>query len=158
MTKVREPLTYEASLLEVASLIGWDNVGAACGVSSRQARRWSDHDCQTQLRAIDVERLDRAYVDAGGDHYPFYRLMGLRNEIAAAAVTIDPCMVHAASVTARESGEAVVALLEVSSNPSPQNIRHARKEAHELIDAATDALAGLDKLESTSSAKEARSE
>ncbi len=157
MTKLRDPITYEATLLEVARLIGWDNVGAICGgVSSRHARRWSDHDCQTQIRAIDCERLDRAYVDAGGDHFPFHRLMGLRNEVATAVLTVDACMVRAAQTTAREGGDAVAALLEVSANPTPQNIREARKEGHELIDAMTDALAGLDRLEAGKSQEEAR--
>ncbi len=157
MTKLRDPITYEATLLEVARLIGWDNVGAICGgVSSRHARRWSDHDCQTQIRAIDCERLDRAYVDAGGDHFPFHRLMGVRNGVDAAVPHVDACVVQAAKTTAREGGEAVAALLEVSANPTPQTIREARREAHELIDAATDALASLAKIEAGDNREEAR--
>jgi hypothetical protein len=55
---------------------------AICGVSERAVRLWSDHDCETEIRMIDAERLDRAFMDHGGDHAPFHRLMALRLEIA----------------------------------------------------------------------------
>jgi hypothetical protein len=83
MTKRREPLTYQHILTRVAAAIGWDRCGAICGVSGRAVRLWSDHDCETEIRMIDAERLDRAFMDHGGDHAPFHRLMALRLEIAA---------------------------------------------------------------------------
>jgi hypothetical protein len=82
MTKRREPLSYQLTLTRVAAAIGWDRCGAICGVSERAVRLWSDHDCETEIRMLDAERLDRAFMDHGGDHAPFHRLMALRLEIA----------------------------------------------------------------------------
>jgi hypothetical protein len=77
-------LSYQLTLTRVAGAIGWDRCAAICGVSERAVRLWSDHDCETEIRMIDAERLDRAFMDHGGDHAPFHRLMALRLEIAAA--------------------------------------------------------------------------
>jgi len=66
MTKRREPLTYQHTLTKIAGLIGWDRAGAVCGVTSRQVRNWSDPDCETEIRLIDAERLDRAFIELGG--------------------------------------------------------------------------------------------
>ncbi|MFD2578780.1 hypothetical protein ACFSTD_09690 [Novosphingobium colocasiae] len=83
MTKRREPLTYQHTLTEVAARIGWDRAAAICGVGERAARYWSDPDCEVEIRLIDAERLDRAFMEHGGDHAPFHRLHALRLDIAA---------------------------------------------------------------------------
>jgi hypothetical protein len=85
MTKRREPFTYQDTLTTVAALLGWDRCGAVCGVSGRAVRYWSDHDCETEIRMIDAERLDRAYLEHGGTHAPFHRMFSLRLEIATHA-------------------------------------------------------------------------
>lgn len=143
MTKRREPLTYQRTLEIVAATIGWDNAAALCGVSARSVRNWSDHDCQQEIRMIDAERLDRAFIEAGGDHAPFHRLMELRLEIASR----DPragALIDKAGTAAKEAGEAVAALLTASARPDDANARRAAlHEVHEAIDALTDSAAML---------------
>lgn len=145
MTKRREPLTYHRALTTIAAAIGWDCCAAICGVSERAVRYWSDPDCETQIRLLDAERLDRAFIEAGGDHAPFHRLYSLRLEIAVRDDRAD-LAVHAA-VTAKEAGEAVAAMIGASAGiPTPESVRDARREVQEAIDTLTDGLATLDKM------------
>lgn len=151
MTKRREPLTYENTLATVAAVIGWDNCAAICGVSQRSIRNWSEPDTQSGIRMIDAERLDRAFIAAGGDHAPFHRLFGLRLDIAAQhAAQVD--MANAAAHAAKESGEAVSALvLAASPHSTAQDRRAARREGEEAIRALTEGLAALDRREQAGS-------
>ena len=142
MTKRREPLTYHSTLTVVAARIGWDRCGAICGVGERAVRLWSDPDCETEIRMIDAERLDRAYIASGGDFAPFHRLFALRLEMAVRADNAD--LVKLAGDASRESGEAIGAFLEFSADPDcPEKRRRALKEIHEGIDRLTDCAAQL---------------
>jgi hypothetical protein len=147
VTKRREPLTYHHALTRIAALIGWDSAGAICGVSGRMVRYWSDPDCETEIRLLDAERLDRAYLAAGGDHAPFQRLLTLRLEIAQRdAAGRD--VAAAAATAAKEAGEAVSALIEASAPDACRSKRRtARREAEEAIEALQDGLAALDRQE-----------
>lgn len=147
MTKRREPLTYESTLAKVAALIGWDNCAAICGLRSPRAiRNWSEPDTQAAIRMIDAERLDRAFIGAGGDHAPFHQLFALRLELAdQLAATTD--LVQVAAEAARESGEAVSALLEAATSNCPSVRRRAREEGEEAVAALTKGLAALDAQE-----------
>ena len=143
MTKRREPLTYHAALTTIAARIGWDHCGALCGVTDRAVRLWSDPDCETEIRLIDAERLDRAFIASGGDHAPFHRLFALRLEMAAREHGAD--LVTLAADTARESGEAVAAMLHASTKiDDPEARRRARKEIGEAIERMTVCLASLE--------------
>jgi hypothetical protein len=142
VTKRREPLTYQHTLTKIAGLIGWDRAGAVCGVTDRQVRNWSDPDCETEIRLIDAERLDRAFIEMGGDHAPFHRLFALRLEIAARRDAA--CMVALAGDIAKESGEAVAAVLQSADGTDPDAVRRARKEVQEAIDKLTDCAAKLE--------------
>ena len=134
MTKRREPLTYQATLTTVAQLIGWDRCAAICGVrSERTVRYWSDPDCETEIRMIDAERLDRAYLDHGGDHAPFHRLHALRLDIVGRDAP-DLCLTVIAGDAAKETGEAIAALLNASTCRDPRTLRRPR--VHEHTDAA----------------------
>jgi len=147
MTKRREPLTYQHTLTKVAALIGWDNCAAHCGVTERSVRNWSDHDCESEIRMIDAERLDKAFLGAGGDHAPFHRLFGLRIEVAAREAMARGLACVAQS-TAKESGEAVAALIEAGMNAGcPDTRRKARKEVEEAIGSLKDGLAALERAE-----------
>lgn len=146
MTKRREPLTYHRTLTTVAALIGWDRAAAICGVSERMVRYWSDPDCETEIRLIDAERLDRAYLGHGGDHAPFHRLFGLRLELAARDAV---SLCHLAAAGAKEAGDAVSALITASADNSPAARRAAAKELQEAIDTLTDGLAALKLSEGT---------
>lgn len=147
MTKRREPLTYHRTLTHIAALIGWDRCAAICGVSERTVRYWSDPDCETEIRLIDAERLDRAYMELGGDHAPFHRLFALRLDIAAREAEAERNIATLAAETAKESGEGIAALIAVSTDPScPATRRKARKELQEAVDTLTDALVAIDQL------------
>jgi len=146
MTKRREPLTYQHTLTVVAALIGWDRCGAICGVSERSVRNWSDHDCEIEIRMIDAERLDRAYVEHGGNHAPFHRLMGLRQDIASREAAARE-LTNVAKLAAKETGEALSAMIDAGLNADcPATQRAARKEIEEAIDVLTDGLATLTNL------------
>jgi hypothetical protein len=143
MTKRREPLTYQHTLAKVGTAIGWERAGAICGVTARAIRYWSDHDCETEIRMIDAERLDAAFLEAGGDHAPFHRLMSLRLEIADLAPVREDLTMHAAEA-AVEAGQAVAAVLAAAGDPaSAEKRRAARQEVQEAIDALTDCAADL---------------
>lgn len=144
MTKVREPLTYQRTLTTVASVIGWDRCAAICGVRSEQAvRNWSDPDCETEIRMIDAERLDRAFMDHGGDHAPFHRLHALRLDIAGRE-TPDHDLAALAGQAAKETGEAIASMIEASGSADPRKRRRARQEVHEALDVLKNGLAALD--------------
>lgn len=146
MTKRREPLTYHRTLTTIAALIGWDRCAAICGVTERMVRYWSDPDCETQIRMIDAERLDRAFMEHGGDHAPFHRLFSLRLDIATRECSdLATNIAQLAANTAKEAGEAVAALIDVSTNSSSREARRlARKEVTEAIEVLTDGLAAMD--------------
>ncbi|MGE4324130.1 MAG: hypothetical protein AB7E60_14030 [Sphingobium sp.] len=146
MTKRREPLTYQATLTRVADLIGWDRAGAICGVSARAVRYWSDPDCETEIRMIDAERLDRAYLERGGDHAPFHRLHALRIEIAAHEAPERDLAVLAGRA-AKETGEAIAALIDASACTLPGTLRRTRREIEEALESLTNGLAALDRVE-----------
>lgn len=145
MTKRRDPLTFHRALTKVAALIGWDSAAAICGVGERTVRYWSDPDCETEIRLIDAERLDRAFLAAGGTVAPFHQVYSLRLGIAAKdqePARID--LVHIAAGAAKESGEAVSAMIAASGiDASPRAIKQAREEIEEAIAIMTTSLAAL---------------
>ena len=91
---------------------------------------------------IDAERLDRAYIERGGDHAPFHRLMSLRLELAAQVVPDGDMILSAASV-AKESGEAVSAILEAATSDDAETHFRAMKEGEEALASLTSAMAAL---------------
>jgi len=143
MTKAREPLTYEHAITVIAAQIGWDNVAAICGVKERTARYWSDPECQTQIRLIDAERLDRAFLASGGDHAPFHRMMAMRLEIPVGAPS-GPDLAACAIAAAKEAGEAIAAMVAAAAHPDdPRLLRDAVRETQEAVVALNDELAAL---------------
>lgn len=146
MTKRREPLTYESTLAKVASVIGWDNCAAICGVGRRAISNWSEPDTQSGIRMIDAERLDRAFLASGGDHAPFHQLFALRLELAEQCIANADFM-KVASEAAKETGEAVSAFIDAASSADPAVRRRAREEGEEAIAALTKGLAALDAQE-----------
>lgn len=147
MTKRREPMTFHSALTSVAALIGWDRCGAICGVTERAVRNWSDPDTESEIRMLDAERLDRAYLAAGGDHAPFHRVYSLRLEIAQREAAARD-LTQSAANAAKEAGEAVSALIEAAARRGdPAAIRAARKEGEEAIAAMQAGLAALEAAE-----------
>lgn len=142
MTKRREPLTYHRALTTIAARIGWDRCAAICGVTERTVRYWSDPDCETEIRLIDAERLDRAFIEHGGDHAPFLRLFGLRLDVQARVENAD--LVKLAGELAKESGEAIAATIAAGAQSDcTRSQQRARQELEEAIAKMTDCLASL---------------
>ncbi|PNU06457.1 hypothetical protein [Novosphingobium guangzhouense] len=153
MTKEREPLTYERTLTEIAAQIGWDRCAAICGVTSdRTVRYWSDPDCEKEIRLIDAERLDRAFIEHGGGYAPFHRLHGLRIDLANREAP-NPCLITVAGDAAKETGEAIAALIAAASSGDPRVRRQAQQELHEAIQSLTDGLSILDQQEAEDTRK-----
>lgn len=147
MTKEREPLTYERALCKIAALIGWDQVGAVIGVGARAARMYGEPDLERELSLIDCERLDRAFIDRGGDHAPFQRTLTLRLGLSDSdGILCGDAFASAAEKVAKEAGEATAALIRVAAKPDCRATRRtARKEARDLIEALGTAEAALGK-------------
>lgn len=145
MTKPRDPLTYERALTTIAALIGWDIAAATCGVTERTIRKWSEPDLERNISLVDAERLDRAYLERGGDHAPFHRTFTLRldldDQIPADAAHV---LTEAAKVVAKEGGEAIAAMLDAAGKPHCKGSkRRARKEVREAMAALGSADAAL---------------
>lgn len=148
MTKRREPLTFHRALTKAAAVIGWDRIAALCGVTERTVRYWSDPDCETEICMIDAERIDRAVLDHGGSVAPFHQVYSLRLGIAShaeAGGSLDPIVM--AANAAKESGEAVAAMIAASSaGASSAQKRAACQEIEEAINVLTAALASLGRI------------
>ena len=145
MTKRRDPLTFHRALTVVAAQIGWDRCAMITGRSERQVRNWSDPDADSEISILDAMRLDKAYLASGGDHAPFGQVYNTLLEIASAEIDAD--LVKVAAEAAKESGEAISALLDAATSTDPAKRRRARKEGEEAIAAMTKGLATLDAQE-----------
>jgi hypothetical protein len=145
MTKRRDPFTFHRALTVVAARIGWDRCAMITGRSERQVRNWSDPDADSEISILDALRLDKAFLAADGDHAPFGQVYNALLDIAGAETDTD--LVQAAADAAKESGEAVSALLEAATTNNPDHRRRARKEAEEALGAITRGLAALDARE-----------
>lgn len=145
MTKRRDPLTFHRALTVVAARIGWDRCAGITGRTERQVRNWSDPDADSEISILDANRLDKAFIAAGGDHGPFQQVYNALLDIATAEIDAD--LVHAAAKAAKESGEAVSALIEAASSNDPEVRRRARQEAEEALQALASGVAALDQQE-----------
>jgi hypothetical protein len=145
MTKEREPLTYERALTTIAALIGWDRCASTCGLAERTMRKLSEPDLERNISLVDAERLDRAYLDRGGDHAPFHRTFALRLGLPdPEPVNCADALARAAAAVATEAGDATSALIQAAMKPNcPVARRKARKEAREAMEALGSAAAAL---------------
>lgn len=145
MTKRREPFTFHRALTVIAAQIGWDQCAQITGRTERQVRNWSDPDAASEISILDANRLDKAFLAAGGDHAPFGQVYNALLDIAVAETDAD--LVMAAASAAKESGEAVSAMIEAATTRSPSARRRARKEGEEALKSLTRGLAALDHQE-----------
>lgn len=145
MTKRRDPFTFHRALTVIAAQIGWDQCAQITGRTERQVRNWSDPDAASEISILDANRLDKAFLAAGGDHAPFGQVYNALLDIAVAETDAD--LVMAAASAAKESGEAVSAMIEAATTRSPSARRRARKEGEEALKSLTRGLAALDHQE-----------
>lgn len=145
MTKRRDPLTFHRALTVVAAQIGWDRCAMITGRSERQVRNWSDPDADSEISILDANRLDKAFLAAGGEHAPFQQVYNALLDIATADQ--DTCLVQAAATAAKESGEAISAMIEAAGSNDPAKRRRAREEGEQALAAIANGLAALDAQE-----------
>ena len=145
MTKRRDPLTFHRALTVVAAQIGWDRCAMITGRSERQVRNWSDPDADSEISILDANRLDKAFIASGGDHAPFGQVYNALLDIAGAEA--DGCLIMAASCAAKETGEAVSAMIDAAVSRDPAKRRRAKKEGEEALAAIASSLAALERQE-----------
>lgn len=144
MTKRREPLTFHRALTRAAAQIGWDRCASLVGRSERQVRNWSDPDADSEISILDAMRIDKACLATGGEAH-FQSVYDALLDIAVA--DHDANLAKAAARAAKESGEAISALIEAASTSCPDARRRARQEGEEAHAAIACALAALDAQE-----------
>lgn len=127
MTKARPPLTFYRALSRIADLIGWDGCAAVCEKSEWTMRKYADPDAEREISLRDAMRLDMAFARAGGDGAPLLQAYALRLEVESLRDD-DGCIVGLAREAARESGEAIDALLGLTHGG---NAKAALKEAED---------------------------
>jgi hypothetical protein len=139
MTKLRPALSVYRALSRIADVIGWDGCAAVCGKSEWTMRKYADPDAEREITLRDAIRLDLAFRRAGGEDVPLFQAYALRLELDERRDT-DGCFIGLARDAARESGEAIDALLGLTSGG---NARAALKEVEDAHAAFGKTIAAL---------------
>lgn len=129
MTKIRPALSVYRALARIADIIGWDGCAAVCGKSEWTMRKYADPDAEREITLRDAIRLDLAYRRAGGDDVPLFQAYALRLELDDLRDE-DGCFIGLAREAARESGEAIDALLGLTSGGNARAALREVEDAH----------------------------
>ncbi|MEM9965522.1 MAG: hypothetical protein AAGC58_09265, partial [Asticcacaulis sp.] len=129
MTKLRPPLSVYRALSRIADIIGWDGCAAVCGKTEWTMRKYADPDAEREISLRDAIRLDLAYRRAGGRGMPLFQAYALRLEIEEWHDE-DGCFIGLAREAARESGEAIDALLGLTTGGNPRAALKEAEDAH----------------------------
>ncbi|WP_156680048.1 hypothetical protein [Sphingomonas profundi] len=145
MTKLRAPLSFDLAITRIAGLLGWDGAASVVGQAERTVRNWSDPDTTARIPLEDALRLDAAYRAAGGQAAPLLECYQLRLDIATAAARGDQAeLLAATAMVAKESGEAIAAIIRASQPGATADERaRARLEGEEAVGAITNTLSML---------------
>lgn len=145
MTKLRPPLSFERALCRIADVLGWPAMGAMVDRSGRTVQEWSDHTLPKRITLHQAFLFEQAYVEAGGDGYPFSDCWRLRLGVSEGG-DADPGALAALFARAcKEGGEAASAVAHLLSPGAHAGDRsRGRREVAEQIDALTQLLAHLD--------------
>lgn len=150
MTKERVPLTYEEALYRTfGRLGGCKGAAEAIGVPERTLYDWSQPDNDRGVPIQFAEKLDLAYVAAGGEGRPFLDLMTVRQKLATESEFGGQLAVAERTASfVKEAGDAGAALLRASLPSASRADRlAAKKESLEAIAAANHALSAVEALE-----------
>lgn len=145
MTKLRPPLSIHNAITRVAGLIGWDACARAVDQAERTVRNWSDPDTSADIPLWAAIKLDAAFIAAGGEGRPIHDCYQNLLEIAVADACGDTdALAEQAAVAAKESGEAVAALVRASRRGASRADRViAARETEEAIAALKSTLPNL---------------
>jgi hypothetical protein len=145
MTKRRAALTFENALTQVAGHIGWQRTAEIVGTAERTVRNWSDPDTSASITLAAALKLDEEFHKAGGQGTPF--LLCYATLLEAVKIATSPelaALIASAAKSARESGEAVSAMLGAATPTATiADFAIAERELEEAINAQTNALAAV---------------
>ncbi|MBB6503183.1 hypothetical protein F4693_000132 [Sphingomonas endophytica] len=138
MTKERAALSYEQAQARIADYLGTKRAAAIAGVALRTFYDWGDPDVDRTIPIAAAEKLDLAYIAAGGDSMPFLDTLNLRLLSAREERFGDPlALVDVAARFAKEAGEFSAAALHASRpGATPADMAALNKEGLEAIGAA----------------------
>lgn len=152
MTKVRPPASFFDAITRIAGLIGWDGcvealtAGTGRKLADRTVRNWSDPDTEPCISIEDALKLDLAYQAQGGYGTPLFDAYAhqLERETERARLN-QPCLISATAAAAKETGEAMHAMvLAASPHANANDKARAGAEIVEAIDALQKSLIALD--------------
>jgi hypothetical protein len=143
MTKVRAPLSFSRAITVICGHIGWKAAAKVTGRSVRTVRHWSESDRHGTPTLDQAIALDRAYVEAGGDHGPILASYGLQLDIAMVdAVACRAALANDVANFSKEAGDAVSRCVQaLMPGASPALIQAAILEIEEA-DAVVPRLLG----------------
>jgi len=144
--KLRSPVTPEQALARIAGVIGWDRAAEILDRGESALRKWSNPDsgpCPADhISLAKANELDDAYRAEGGEGRPFLQYMVLAAETRE--LETDACrdeLARAAGITAKETGEAVAAVITAAQTGCLTDLTIAEREVEEAIAAGTHQLA-----------------
>jgi hypothetical protein len=138
MTKARAALSYEDAQARVCGLIGAKRAADLVGVALRTFYDWGDPEVDRTIPIASAEKLDLAYVAAGGTDMPFLDTLTLRLKSAREQRHRDQLALAAIAATfAKESGEFTAASFRATlPDATRADFDALRKEGLEAIAAA----------------------
>ncbi|MEH3098849.1 hypothetical protein [Sphingomonas adhaesiva] len=149
MTKERAPLTYEDAQARVAGRLGVKRAAEIAGVALRTWHDWGDPDSFRTVTLAAAEKLDLAYVEAGGESMPFLDTLNLRLKTARENRFGDQlALAETVAVFAKEAGEFTAAAVRASMpDAGPADAAALRREGNEAIAVAKSMVAAAEALE-----------
>lgn len=145
MTKVRAPLTFSLAITTAVGLIGWEQAAKITRRSKRAVRYWSESDKASMPTLDQAIALDRAFMEAGGNHAPILESyarqldVALSNTLACRAALADDI----AQASLESAGAISSSIHAMQHGASPTEIHHAIKETEEASGAYSRLLTRL---------------
>lgn len=145
MTKARDPLTIADAVTDIAKELGWEQTAALFGVTVRTVAYWSDPEDLREPSLKQALALDAAYrAKTGSDHAPIQAAYAFQLDLLHAPVGNRAHLRQLVGTMAKESGDAVFALVQASEDPAnPNVIKDAVREIDEASEAFSRARSAL---------------
>lgn len=149
MTKERAPLSYEDAQARVAGRVGVKRAAEIVGVALRTFHDWGDPDIDRTIPIAAAEKLDLAYIAAGGEGMPFLDTLNLRLKTAREERYGNQlALVDVAASFAKEAGELTAAGIRASMpGATAADLAALRKEGLEAIAVAKTMVIAADAIE-----------
>jgi hypothetical protein len=138
MTKLREPVSIENTLMAVIGRMTIERASEVTGREIHYLRALTDPDKPTILNVADLEALDLEAHASWGEGFPLFEALGRRLDSAKADRFADQVEIaRVAAVHAKEAGDATAAMILASGSTDRRVLENALREA-EQSDAAAD--------------------